>query len=474
MHSIQGRLLAGTVLGAGLVLLISGVVLYVLVRTTLLAEFDTALTAKARTLATLVEDEDGRIDLELDAQAMPEFSRASHPEYYEVWTAEGTAVARSPSLHDRNLERLHGTLETPTCRPCALPDGRPGRLVGITFTPRSSEEDESGRRPPPVPSSATLVVARDTADIDVTLAHLRILLFAVGASAIVAAGVILTFVVRRGLRPARQLAARIGQLGEADLSQPVVLPGAPSELVPIVQRLNDLLRRLDAALGREKSFSADVAHELRTPLAGLRTTLEVTLSRTRDPADYQAALTDALVITAQLDSMVSSLLSLARIEAGQVEIVRRRVDLADLLRECWKPLASRAAERRLHVTWRIESRCIVESDAEKVRQVLHNVLDNAITYTPLDGRVEIAAAPASDGLRVRVTNSGSQLTADQARHVFERFWRGDTSRHATGLHCGLGLSLSQKIMTLLGGSITAESEPGGDFRISIRFDSPPG
>ena len=468
MRSIQGRLLLSTVVGTGLIFTLCGFLLYFLVRSALLTEFDTALAAQARTLATLVEEDEGQIGLELESHALPEFSRAARPEYFELWSADGRVVARSPSLQGRDLAQLSGTLEAPACRATHLPDGRAGHLLGLTFVPRTSEEDESPRKVP-ILTSATLVVARDTADIDATLSHLRIVLISIGAAGLLASGTLLAIVVRRGLHPARLLAARIAQLSETDLAQPVALPDTPAELLPVVQRLNDLLHRLDAALNREKSFSADVAHELRTPLAGLRATIDVALSQPRDAATYRNALSDTQTITGQLDGLVNNLLSLARLEAGQVQFNKQPVDLADLLQECWKPLADRAAAQHLDVARHVESPCIIATDREKVRQVLQNVLDNAVTYTPFGGRIEILVGPSAGSIGVRVTNSGSQLTSDQVTHVFQRFWRGDVARHATGLHCGLGLSLSQKIMTLLGGSITAESQCGGDFRISLAF-----
>ena len=233
IRSIRVRLLLGTVLGAALVLSFAGVALYFMVRASLMKEFDTALADKARTLATMVETEGAKVDLELDDWNMPEFERAQRPEYLQLWGPDSGVLLRSPSLGRNDLERIGGPLDAPGFRSIVLPDGRPGRLIGITFQPRPGNEDESPRpaRSPDGPS-VTLVLARQTDQVDSALARLRVLLIVVGSAAVVVSSIILVWVVHGGLRPLRGLASQIDRLGETDLSARVEMPDAPAETGP--------------------------------------------------------------------------------------------------------------------------------------------------------------------------------------------------------------------------------------------------
>ncbi len=467
-RSLRGRLLLSTAIGAILVLSAAGVILYLLMRASLLREFDASLLAKARALAALVEQDGDRVKFEFENLNMPEFERPDRPEYFQVWRADGSVLARSKSLSAGNLDRLGETEGLPAHRSGMLPDGRRGRQIGIVFRARQEDEDEN-REQGRLAQLVALAVACETAGIDRTLTTLALLMGGIWAVAIAVMLGVLAVVVRRGLRPAEQLANRIGELDESDLSARIELADAPDELMPVIQRLNDLLRRMDDAFTREKAFSADVAHELRTPLAGLRTTLEVGLAQTREPARYREALSDCLGITQQMQAMVDNLLWLARAEAGQLGIDRESVDLAELLSGCWQAVAENAQRRSLHVEWQIERPCVLATDREMLRQALHNILDNAVTHADTGGRIRIEAGDADGRGWCRVANTGSRLTPQQVQRVFDRFWRGDEARADTGMHFGLGLSLTRRIVALLGGAISADVTGDGLFVVEIRI-----
>ncbi len=466
-HSLRSRLLAGVVLATALILAASCLTVYALMRESLLAEFDAALGSKARALAALVEQEGEEIELEFHQSSLPEFERAERPEYLQFWRATGGVLYRSSSLRGQDLSREAGSLEKPLCRSVVLPDGRRGRAAGVTFVPR---QEHRGRG---TPAEVTLAIARDTRDVDRTLARLRWLLIGVCAIATLVSAAILAWIVKAGLRPVEKLAGQIGRVEEDDLSARVAVEDAPKELLPVVERLNDLLARLEAAFGREKAFSADVAHELRTPLAGLRATLEVVLSGARDLALFEEGLRDSLAITCQMHAMVENLLALARCEAGRLEVSRDSVRLDELLDECWRPLEELAIERQLRVERRVEPSCVLDTDRDKLRLILQNILGNAITYADRRGTIRIEARPANGGARLSVANSGSRLSGEEASHVFERFWRGDPARGDVGVHCGLGLTLCERLVGVLGGSIAVTSAAGGELAVTVDLPASP-
>jgi two-component system, OmpR family, heavy metal sensor histidine kinase CusS len=264
---------------------------------------------------------------------------------------------------------------------------------------------------------------------------------------------LLLAVIRYALSPVQALATAIAAIGEDDLDVRLDRRAAPTELAPVVDRLNDLLARLGSAFTRERELTAEVAHELRTPLAGLRATIEVTLGREREATRYRAALTDCLAICTQAERVVEAMLALARLEAEGVTARASEVDLAELVREVLIPFAPRASERQL--TIETELAPFMRCDRDKFQVVLQNLIDNAISYADASGILWISATAT----RLRVINTGCTLTSEELAHVFERFWRGDRAR-SSGAHAGLGLALCKKLVQVMGGTIAAEVNDG--------------
>ena len=471
MRSLRARLLLGTATATGLLLAASGVLIYVGVRAALLAEFDSSLLTQARALAAATEWHGDRLELEQEAVKMPEFQstvrRHGGAEYYQVWTADGAVAARSSSLgQEHSLPQLSPATGRDKTQPLNLPDGRAGRAIALTFHANreagASEADEQRG------AAVTLVLARDTAEVDRALARIRNLLIGVFAGVTLLAVALMSIVVRRGLRPLGTLAARIDAFGHEHLSERIILRDTPQELRPVVDRLNEMLGRVEAAVVRERSFSADVAHELRTPLAGLETALEVCTTRDRQPQEYAAVARQCLKTTRATRGMVETLLVLARADAQQLKVSPQPIELAPLLRECWSRCSARAAERELRVEWRVAPTCVVHTDPTQLALVINNLLDNAVTYADPGGRIDVAASCPDGQATIEIRNSGSALSREQLAQVFDRFWRGDESRAGNGVHCGLGLALCRKIVSLLSGTIAVESVDGV-FSVRLAF-----
>ena len=303
--------------------------LYVAISQSLVASFDTVLVSTARTISGSIERTDAGLRADIDETEMPEFRRADKPDYFEVWREDGPVLARSSSLKEENLERFEGEPGAFVSRNVRLPDGRPGRAAGLRFTPLA---DDESKQPASTPDTV-LVVARGTAVLDAEIAELRWLLAAGTGGTIFLALLVGAVVVRQGLRPLDALAARIAAIGPGDPAARVSMDRMPRELAPVVERLNDLLQRLAEAFQRERTFTADAAHELRTPLAGLRSTLEVALSRPRDSAEYRQAIVECLDIVRRTDALVASLLTLARLEGRQGPVHAESIALGEAVRD---------------------------------------------------------------------------------------------------------------------------------------------
>jgi len=448
--SIRGRLIAGTVAAVAVAFVVVGVVVLVLTRSSLRTQFDDGLADKARELAAQIEEDDGKVSSEIDPRTI------AATEAFEIW-AEGHVLAKSSSLGARDLvpERDEHVITSVQL------GSHPARQITLHVQPRREPEDHGAADDD---SRVVLAFARSTEAVDATVDRVAAVLVGVGLAGILLCVVLLFGVVRFGLSPVRSLAQAIAAIREDDLSARLAAATTAAELAPVAERLDELLGRLAAAFARERELTAEIAHELRTPLSGLRATLEVALDRERPADRYRTALVECLAITRQTEGVVESLLSLARLDAGQVVIAATPIDLDQLVRDVLATVHTRATERHLEITTDLPpiTRTL---DRDKVRVIITNLVDNAVTYAEEGGHVRVELA----GDVVRISNTGCTLDRDQIAHVFERFWRADASRTASG-HVGLGLALCKKLADLLGATITAEVT-GGRFIATLTLPS---
>lgn len=467
-RSLRYRLLISATLCSVIVLGLLGISVYAAMRHFLLNEFDDSLREDARLLSTMVELNDGRIDFQFHPSQLPDYVAGDRIRYFQVWRNDGSILERSRSLRDKHLPRI-----APTTAEAAsvidLPNDRQGRAISIKYIRRGRDERRIAER------TVTIVAAAEPIDVDHILWLLNWMLTVLCLAAILIMGIVLLHVVKSGVRPVQVLAGQIESMSETDLTRRLPRDGVPTELTPMVDKMNGFLARLEGAFAREKSFTADVAHELRTPLTGLRMTLEVCRSRAREPAAYEAALDECRGITDRMEAMVESLLLLARSDAGQVSIARQEVDLCHLVSQSWSLLQYRADGRNAGIAFEMPPSLAIQTDAEKLGIVLRNVMDNAVSYVDSGGRIRINVRSEEGKAIVEIANTGSLIAAEDAPRLFERFWRGDAARTETEMHCGLGLSLCQRLMTLLGGAIAVETTKGGEFvvRLMIQNPSPP-
>ncbi|HEX4123996.1 MAG TPA: ATP-binding protein [Tepidisphaeraceae bacterium] len=445
MKSIRSRLTLA-VLTATLVLVsAAGACLYLYLRDELLEQFDHSLQAEATSLTSLVrEDSDGSLDFGLDEDVPPN-PRGRHWPYFLISRLDGTVLMRSSSLKGHDLPHVDVGDRGWKFSNLSLPDGNPGRAATIRFTPLPEDADNSA--PPRTASPAPrhpevlqLTLARGRGEIDSTLAVLlSSLLVAAGALGLTSA-VVVTFTIRQALRPLTRIGDEVERIGPASLGARFSTDELPTELVPICQRLNELLGRLGEAFARERRFTADAAHELRTPIAELRTLAEVAL---RWPADKSAApqtFEDVLAVSQQMERLVDALLANARCESSSTTLVIENVDLAPLIADAWRPFAPGAHAKHLRINWEVPPALPIRSDSAMLRRLLGNLFSNAVAYCPPGGEITCRAQPLTDDTVVNITNTSAELTPADLPHLSEPFWRKDPARSG-GAHAGLGLTL---------------------------------
>lgn len=465
--SLRTRLVISVVSGMVLLLAVFSLILYVVIRRALVNQFDASLLSTAQMLAASVEQDGSEIELEFEVQQLPEFNDPQRQTYYQIWRPDGAVVAKSPLLGADGLLRLEGSLDSPVFGVLRAGNGQPQRTVGFKFIPRLSDSDQVTDPQLTKEQTLTLVVARDASDLHRQLHLLQWLLLITSGVTIALSVFVAAIVVRRGLEPLNSIANEIAAIKEDNLAARIKTTSVPAEIMPIKSRLNDLLSRLEDAFKRERRFTADVAHELRTPLAGIRSTIEVTLTRTRDQDEYKGVLCDCQAIAENMQTMVNNLLMLARLDAQQITFHSEQIRLAELVNSCWRSLRDKALDSETVFENRIPVEMTCDSDPEHLSMVFMNLLDNAVEYTNGGGKIWTAGRRIDDSVEITVSNTGCQLTTKQASQVFDCFWRGDSSRKDAGVHCGLGLALVQKIVRALGGYTIVDVQNTEIFTIRL-------
>ncbi len=477
MRSIRRRLVVPILAGSCLLILGAGLLLNGLISRRLRQELDDALLAKARALVTLTGQEDGEVEIDFADEVMPEFSAPTGPEYFQLWLADGTVLERSRSLGDADLPRSPRLSREPLFRDLRLPDGRPGRLVEIAFVPEPAEDGPWGETllDPTVPlpggglRAAVLVTARSRRELDALMWFFHAVAVAVAALLASALGLLVHVSIRRGLAPLDEIGRQVEALdaGRLDLRIGTRIPTL--ELAPVVDRLNALLARLQVSFERERRFSSDIAHELRTPIAELRSLAEVGACWPEDREQVRSFFQDVDGIGLQMERIVANLLSLARCDSGLESFERAEVHLGALIEELWSRCAPEAEKKGLIWTFSPRPPLTLVSDPGKLILILSNLLSNAVTYSPAGSTVSCSATVTRGTLEVTVANPAPLLGPEDLPFLFERFWRKDPARTGS-LHAGLGLPLAKAFAELLGLSLTAELDPGK--RLVLRLWGP--
>jgi heavy metal sensor kinase len=301
---------------------------------------------------------------------------------------------------------------------------------------------------------AGLVIARPIDEMLARLASVALLLIG-GVAALVAVGGLLTWrLAGLALAPVRAMSATAREISEHDLHRRLKNDLPPDdEFGELAITFNAMLARLENAFDALQRFTADAAHELRAPLAVMRSRAEVTLRQPRTAEEYRESHQALLQEIKRLSRIADQLLLLARVDAGALDGSFHSVDLPDLLEETVDRWRSIASERGVSLQTEIPPAGNVEADQALLSRLFDNLLDNAIRYTPSQGEVRVQASRENGTWRIAVSDSGPGMGPVVREHIFERFYRGDSARGRTSGGAGLGLSLSQAIAKMHGGAI---------------------
>lgn len=285
----------------------------------------------------------------------------------------------------------------------------------------------------------------------------------------VATAVGAAMLVKHGLEPLRRLGDAVSRVSPRNFTLQLDQKTMPNELEPIAERLHESLNELRSAFEREKQAVADISHELRTPVAALLATLDVTLRKPRSAEEYRQAMLDARLAGGQLRTLVERLLSLARLDAKAVPVKISTFRVAETAEQIAGLIRPLAAEKGLAVSVDAPSGLSWSTDADKFREVLINLMHNSVQYNRAGGSITLQIAEQGDWLVAQVRDTGIGIAPDQVPHLFERFYRADPSREEAALHAGLGLAIVRGYLDLLGGDIHVQSQVNEGTTFRVRF-----
>ena len=302
----------------------------------------------------------------------------------------------------------------------------------------------------------------------------RLLLWSVplGLLTVIGAG---RWMVGRALAPLVRLAEATRRISVTNLQQRLPVRGAGDELDEVSLAFNDLLARQEQAIGEMRQFSAALAHELRTPLAVLRGETELALRHPGSLEEQRRHLTSQLEEFDKLSRLIGQLLTLARAEAGEIRIARERVDLSRCAASIVEQLEPVAEARGITLSCQSsnDDQIVVIGDAGWLERLLLILLDNAIKFTPEQGRVSLLIASEGPTARLDVRDSGPGISPETIPHLFERFYRADPARSRETDGAGLGLALAKWIADSHRAAIEVTSQPGAGSTFTVRLPLAP-
>jgi heavy metal sensor kinase len=416
------------------------------------------LVSQASTLVSGIEDVNGQ--LRFGGGDLPTETQQGVAVEAAIVNADGS-ISQSPgqALSDSTLARIAATARTSTTPPPPFSVRDSRGVPRLVYAERLSTAQ----------GASVLIVSRSIGELQAAL-NQTILFLAVLSVLVVLAGTLLAHRLAGGiLEPVRRIASTARSLSQHELHRRVEVEVPPDELGELVETFNGMLARLEASFESLRRFTADASHELRSPLAVMRSELEGTLARARTPGEYQQVLRGLEQEVEHMSRMVDQLLMLARADAGALRPAEVNLDVADLLHETaarWRPVAD---SRRVRVEVDAPDSGSVWADPDLLRRLMDNLIDNATRHTPEGTAVRLVGAATAGGWNIDVVDEGPGVPATARATLFERFARVDGARARNSAGAGLGLALSRAIAESHGGSLQLvdQNGSGATFRLFL-------
>ena len=439
------------------VLLMTGVALLAVwfgASAALYQEADAVLRGSAREMAIAVGDLYPDIDAVIDDMRRKAAGHEERGWFTQLLTADGTTLWKS----DRCPEVV-----------ATFPPQSRDRIENITQVGQYRYVRVAVETPDEQPLHVRIGMSTRVLDDNINV--LVGLLATVGIGLVVVTPMAGYWLAVRATQPVAEILRTAERLRPTRLGDRLPVTGTGDELDRLAITINDLLDQVADHVDRQEHFVADAAHELRGPLAAIQSSLEVAMSHERSPEDHRETLADVLDVTRHLSKLANDLLLLAESADSNAPSRQERVDLARLAKQAVGMFAGVSEERDIALTHAGDEPVFVTCEARRLRQVVSNLLDNALRFTPRGGRVFVEVAAAGAAGVLTVTDTGTGIADDHLDRIFDRFYKADPARthDETQRSGGLGLAICKSIVEASGGTIEVTSTLGKGTRVTVRL-----
>jgi signal transduction histidine kinase len=431
-------------------------------RTQLLSGFDASLRNKAMSLRALVRyAEDSSNDLIFDASGLPSSSDVDHPDRFVVYDERGQLLARSGAWEGLPTNARYSAGDFARFRDGGVPF-RALVLRNIEILDREAEGGPAAR--------ITVIYAASLLDVRRRVVLIGFYLGAAGAALLALVAWLTVWTVRRSHNPLHELAAQAGQIsvGHWNFRAPRAATSL-SELAPLTQALETLINRLRDSFANQRQFTGDLAHELKTSIAIIKSSLQVLLQNPRDAEEYRAGAAGVLDDCDRLESLVERMLRLARVEQLNDYGDRSRLPIADLLATCEAAVsrvAVLAGRKQVALDFSGAAGAQLRANPEDLETVWINLLDNAVRHSPPGATVTMRIQNGDAAIVISIEDAGQGIAPEDLSHVFERFRRGDGQY---SMSFGLGLAICKAIIEAYDGRIEIQSITGRGTKVSVHL-----
>ena len=460
--TLASRLAAAYSLVGLLLVVLATASLYIELRVELDRSTELFLADKLHVLRTILRDrpndrEGLREEIELETAA-----RRYQQFYIRLLDDHGAPILTTPGMAEQlDLGELARRTRNQPEHSLSLTGfhGRPFRVASATAWTGTS------------PARAdTIQIAIDVAQEEALLRRYRWWFWAILLASSVLFPLLGYWIARHGIRPVEEIAATARSITSTNLRERILAEGYPSELASLAGTFNEMLDRLEESFERISRFSADIAHDLRTPVNNIRGEAEVALARARTVDEYREVVESTLEEAVRLSELIGDLLFLARAESPLTELRRERVHVGKLLGAVRDYYEASASDGNISLVADEGAEPVTaELDRALMLRAVSNLVSNAIAHTPCGGIITLAARAEGAAIRIEVSDTGAGIPADALPRVFDRFFRVDPSRSRTSGGTGLGLAIVQSITALHGGHAEITSQLGHGTCVALHI-----
>ena len=461
-RTLAFRLTAGYALAGLCLVFFATASLYVVLVSELEKSTNLFLEDKVHVLRTMLQERPDDWDALREEVELESAARRYEQFYIRLLDEQNTSLLMTPGMADQlNLTQLTSQTQSGPVNNVRV-RGKDGQAFRVTTA--SMPVGSPGAH------SITVQIAVDVSQKEKLLARYRFWFWAILLATFIIFPLVGYQIARRGIRPVEEMATTARHISSTNLRERILQEGYPFELASLASTFNEMLDRLEESFDRISRFSADIAHDLRTPVNNIRGEAEVALAHARSADEYREVIESLMEEAVRLSALIGDLLFLARAESPLTHLRREPVDVGELLCGVEEYYQASASDGGVSLSTAItEGPVVAELDRTLIQRAVGNLVSNALANTPPGGVVSLVAKTDSSALFIEVSDSGVGIPAEALPRVFDRFFRVDSSRSQVSGGTGLGLPIVQSIAQLHGGKVEIFSQLGLGTRVTMHM-----